>query len=69
MAWAGTGALWALNGGVAHGALLDKAAPTPGFSFLQLFDSHVGFAKAANPDARACSTAMSTRSCSRSKAA
>jgi Icc protein len=53
MAWAGTGALWALNGGVAHGALLDKAAPTPGFSFLQLSDSHVGFAKAANPDARA----------------
>ena len=53
MAWAGTGALWALNGGVAHGALLDKAAPTPGFSFLQLSDSHVGFAKPANPDARA----------------
>jgi len=53
MAWAGTGALWALNGGVAHGALLDKAAPTPGFSFLQLSDSHVGFNKAANPDARA----------------
>jgi len=53
MAWAGTGALWALNGGVAHGALLDKAAPAPGFSFLQLSDSHVGFAKPANPDARA----------------
>ncbi|MES2042782.1 MAG: metallophosphoesterase [Pseudomonadota bacterium] len=53
MAWAGTGALWALNGGVAHGTLLDKAAPAPGFSFLQLSDSHVGFAKPANPDARA----------------
>jgi 3',5'-cyclic AMP phosphodiesterase CpdA len=53
MAWAGTGALWALNGGVAHGALLDKAPPTAGFSFLQLSDSHVGFNKAANPDASA----------------
>ena len=53
MAWAGTGALWALNGGVAHGALLDTAAPTAGFSFLQLSDSHIGFNKAANPDASA----------------
>lgn len=52
MAWAGTGALWALNGGVAQGALLDKAPPLTGFSFLQLSDSHVGFNKAANPDAR-----------------
>ena len=52
MAWAGTGALWALNAGVAHGALLDKAPPATGFSFLQLSDSHVGFNKAANPDAR-----------------
>jgi Icc protein len=53
MAWAGTGALWALNGGIAHGALLDKASPTAGFSFLQLSDSHIGFNKAANPDASA----------------
>jgi len=53
MAWAGTGALWALNAGVAHGALLDKAPPATGFSFLQLSDSHVGFNKAANPDASA----------------
>jgi 3',5'-cyclic AMP phosphodiesterase CpdA len=53
MAWAGTGALWALNAGVAHGALLDKAPPVTGFSFLQLSDSHVGFNKAANPDASA----------------
>jgi Icc protein len=53
MAWAGTGALWALSGGVAHGALLDTAKPTAGFSFLQLSDSHIGFNKAANPDASA----------------
>lgn len=59
MAWAGTGALWALNGGVASSALLDapaSAAATAGaasFTFLQLSDSHIGFAKPANPDARA----------------
>ena len=53
MAWAGTGALWALNAGVAHGALLDKAPPATGISFLPLSDSHVGFNKAANPDASA----------------
>ncbi|MES2451838.1 MAG: metallophosphoesterase [Pseudomonadota bacterium] len=59
MAWAGTGALWALNGGVASSALLGapaSAAATAGaasFTFLQLSDSHIGFAKPANPDARA----------------
>jgi 3',5'-cyclic AMP phosphodiesterase CpdA len=54
MAWAGTGALWALNGGVASSAMLG-AGPVKagGFTFLQLSDSHVGFAKPANPDARA----------------
>ena len=43
MAWAGTGALWALNGGVASstmlGATQEKAG---GFTFLQISDSHVG---------------------------
>lgn len=57
MAWAGTGALYALSGGIARSAILDGAgsgaAPSAGLTFLQLSDSHIGFDKAANPDARA----------------
>jgi len=59
MAWAGTGALWALNGGVASSTMLGTglgagpAQKAASFTFLQLSDSHVGFAKPANPDARA----------------
>jgi 3',5'-cyclic AMP phosphodiesterase CpdA len=56
MAWAGTGALWALNGGIASSTIIDSAsaatASAASFTFLQLSDSHVGFNKAANPDAR-----------------
>jgi 3',5'-cyclic AMP phosphodiesterase CpdA len=57
--WTGTGALFALSGGVASSISLDAAlaAPAPQskvkpFTFLQISDSHVGFDKAANPDAR-----------------
>ena len=57
MAWAGTGALFTVAGGVPSSIGLDSAlAATPrlaSFSFLQISDSHIGFAKAANPDARA----------------
>ncbi len=60
MAWAGTGALFTVAGGVPFSASLDAAlaappgaAPAKGFTFLQLSDSHLGFAKPANPDARA----------------
>lgn len=60
MAWAGTGALFTVAGGVPFSASLDAAlaaasgtAPARGFTFLQLSDSHLGFAKPANPDARA----------------
>ena len=52
MAWAGTGVLWTLGGGVASSALISSAqaaAPT-GLSFIQISDSHVGFKKPANPD-------------------
>ena len=59
MIWAGTGVLWTLSGGVPKslGLLGDGhlgnalAAETPAFTFLQISDSHVGFNKAANPDA------------------
>jgi len=57
MAWAGTGALWTVSGGLASSISLDQAAARPmvakSFSFVQLSDSHVGFAKPANPDAAA----------------
>jgi len=54
MIWAGTGMLWTVSGGVPVSTLLGAAhAADAGFSFLQISDSHVGFDKTANPDARA----------------
>lgn len=58
MAWAGTGALWTVSGGLASSISFDQAAARPmggakTFSFVQLSDSHVGFNKPANPDAAA----------------
>ena len=57
MAWAGTGALYVLKGGIVKSySLSDPAglaagAATPGeLSFIQISDSHMGFDKAANPD-------------------
>ena len=57
MAWAGTGLLWTMAGGVPVSKLLaataDKsahAAAGSGFSFVQISDSHIGFNKAANQD-------------------
>jgi len=60
MAWAGTGALFAFDGGIVSSIGLDSAlAATPRrsavkpFTFVQLSDSHIGFNKPPNPDARA----------------
>ena len=52
MAWAGTGVLWTVSGGVASSVLASEAsaAATAAFSFVQISDTHVGFNKAANPD-------------------
>lgn len=59
LGWAGTGALFALSGGVASARMLDSAigTATPGrpggakpFTFVQISDTHVGFSKPANPD-------------------
>jgi Icc protein len=61
MAWAGTGLLWTMAGGVptsklfaaATGAGSGEAAHSNGavgFSFVQISDSHIGFSKAANQD-------------------
>ena len=63
MAWAGTGILWMMSGGVMKSfgmsQLIDKATgglktgliiPPSDFSFVQISDTHIGFNKAANPD-------------------
>ena len=55
MAWAGTGMLWTVSGGVLGSALLPSragAAETArgSFSFVQISDSHIGFNKPANTD-------------------
>jgi 3',5'-cyclic AMP phosphodiesterase CpdA len=55
MTWAGTGVLWTVTGGVPHSlGLIGEAiaAGPPGLTFLQISDSHVGFDKPANPNAR-----------------
>ncbi len=55
MTWAGTGLLWALNGGVPlTKGLIGEAQAAPAhreFTFIQISDSHIGFSKPANPDA------------------
>jgi 3',5'-cyclic AMP phosphodiesterase CpdA len=44
-----------MSGGIGSSVLVDGAvaAPAKGFSFVQVSDSHIGFEKPANPDARA----------------
>jgi predicted phosphodiesterase len=53
MAWAGTGILWSFAGGIPVSSVFG-ASPAKqhaeDFSFIQISDSHIGFAKAANPD-------------------
>jgi 3',5'-cyclic AMP phosphodiesterase CpdA len=54
MLWAGTGILWTVTGGIPTSSLLGTAhAAETGLSFLQISDSHIGFDKAANPNALA----------------
>jgi 3',5'-cyclic AMP phosphodiesterase CpdA len=52
MAWAGTGLVWAMKGGIlsarAFGA--DAAADAADFTFVQVSDSHVGFNKGVYTD-------------------
>src|SRR5262245_57855916 len=55
MAWAGTGALLVMEGGILRSYSLsapsDLAEAAGGeLSFIQISDSHMGFDKAANPD-------------------
>jgi 3',5'-cyclic AMP phosphodiesterase CpdA len=56
MTWAGTGVLWTIAGGVPTSlGIIDEAmaADQKGFTFLQISDSHIGFDKPANPNAKA----------------
>jgi 3',5'-cyclic-AMP phosphodiesterase len=59
MAWAGTGTLCLIQGGVLKSFALSEAANVDqsklkgGLSFVQISDSHIGFDKAANPDVTA----------------
>ena len=60
MAWAGTGALFAFNGGIASSIGIESTLASPlhkgsikPFTFVQLSDSHIGFTKPPNSDARA----------------
>ena len=56
MAWAGTGTLCVMKGGVLNSyslsalSKLDPAAAMGELSFVQISDSHMGFNKPANPD-------------------
>ncbi|MDB5362891.1 MAG: cpdA [Rhodospirillales bacterium] len=53
MAWAGTGLLWSLTGGVPLAGMIGRAeaaTPSAGFTFAQFSDSHLGFNKEANTD-------------------
>src|SRR5437763_15227788 len=57
MAWAGTGLLWTISGGVLVSKTLGEVAKTGSslptatdLSFLQISDSHIGFSKDANKD-------------------
>src|SRR5689334_9674999 len=55
MTWAGTGVLWTVSGGVPLSlGILDEAMAQQqrGFTFLQISDSHIGFEKPANPNAK-----------------
>ena len=57
MAWAGTGLVWTLTGGVPVSRVFAKGAKKTAmggdFTFVQISDSHIGFDKPANPDVTA----------------
>src|SRR6202158_1775173 len=55
MLWGGTGVLWTVAGAFPTPLILlggaKAATAASSFTFLQISDSHVGFDKAANPNA------------------
>jgi 3',5'-cyclic AMP phosphodiesterase CpdA len=54
LAWAGTGIVWSVAGGVPRAMNLGGAAlAADGFTFVQISDTHMGFKAEANPDPNA----------------
>ena len=58
MAWAGTGLVWTLSGGIPVSRAFaknseKKMAKSSDFTFVQISDSHIGFDKPANPNVTA----------------
>jgi 3',5'-cyclic AMP phosphodiesterase CpdA len=55
MAWAGTGLVWTVSGGLLGCSPVgsNSSAAEGGFSFVQLSDSHIGFGKEPNKDVKA----------------
>src|SRR5689334_14598323 len=58
MAWAGTGVLWTMSGGILSSRLLGQDGGNhmhsgSELSFVQISDSHIGFSKEANKDVTA----------------
>src|SRR5215467_6574432 len=57
MAWAGTGVLWTMTGGILRSQTLSQASEpdkmAADLSFVQISDSHIGFNKEANKDVTA----------------
>ena len=57
MAWAGTGLVWTLSGGIPGSRIFasskGSAAKGADFNFVQISDSHIGFDKPANTDVTA----------------
>lgn len=54
MAWAGTGVLWTVSGGILTSEAFGQSKGTKGeLHFVQISDSHIGFNKPANPDVSA----------------
>ena len=55
MAWAGTGVIWTVSGGIPKSlGLIGEAnaqIAATGFTFMQISDSHIGFKRPENPDA------------------
>lgn len=53
MAWAGSGVVWTVAGGVPTSQLLGQEKASAGFRFVQISDTHIGFNKPANADVNA----------------
>ena len=61
MAWAGTGVVWTLSGGVPRtlgliGGAAAAETPQGELTFVQISDSHIGFHLPPNPDPHATLT-------------